>query len=549
MNYKIVITLVVTILFSFVSLSQSKNLLLNGDFENVKKLPNPSNVITDNLNNYLYHWSSPNNRTPDLFSTLFKDSQCLSLPHSNLAYWMPPDSLKYITIYPYKGNNIIGFYSIDSTKAFYGNEFVQNSSLNLKRNHKYRFTLHYQQGVRYYYFNNLSIAFTKNPIHSNGINIRSYSLDRGGIFNLPLLRSRQWIETSITLKSTDTFKNIIIGCFNDGNGTIWNKNDTILRNFTGDSYYVFLDDLSLEELPCIVSPDTACTGQPLIISTTLGMPYYWSTKPNGSDTISTDSLYSFKATANRTIYAFGKHGTDSLNLIVVKGIQKPNWQDTFNTCYGSYIFLDAGPPSYSYLWNNGSKKNSVTVNSTGQYKVFVSNYYGCKDSFSAMVNINPLPVISVKDTFSICEALNESANIDAGNQYKCEWIPNNNGCQYLANKAENILLTVTNENNCIAYKNILVLNECSLISFLPNAIHIDGVNKTFAPQITHAKNIELKIFNRWGEVLYFERGMTVEWDGKYKEEYCMPGLYFYIITIEPADGSETKITNGYIRLF
>ena len=549
MNFKIVITMVVTILFSITALSQSKNLLLNGDFENVKKLPNPTYVLTDNLNNYLYNWNSPNNKSPDLLSTLFKDSQCLSLPHSNLPYWMPPDSLKYFKIHPYKGNNIVAFYSIDSIMYYHGNEYIQNSYLNLKKNHKYKFTIHYHQGVRYYYFNNLSIGFTKHPINNNRNYIRNFDLERNGIYNLPLLKSRQWNETSITLKSMDTFKNIIIGCFNDGNGTVWNKNDTILRTFTGDSYYIYLDDLALEELPCIIGPDTVCVGQPLTISTTLGMPYYWSTKPNGSDTISTDSVYSFKAVANRTIYAFGKYGTDSLNLIVVKGIQKPNWQDTFNTCYGSYIFLDAGPPSYSYLWNNGSKKNSVTLNISGQYKVFVSNYYGCKDSFSAMVNINPLPVISVKDTFSICEALNETAILDAGNQYKCEWLPNNYGCLYQANKAGNILLTITDENNCTAIKNILVINECSLLSFLPNAMHTDGINKTFAPQITHAKNIELKIYNRWGEILYFEKGMQVEWDGKYQEEYCMPGLYFYILTIAPVDGSETQIINGYIRLF
>ena len=67
--------------------------------------------------------------------------------------------------------------------------------------------------------------------------------------------------------------------------------------------------------------------------------------------------------------------------------------------------------------------------------------------------------------------------------------------------------------------------------FIPNCFTPDGdgVNDFFIYKGVRVKNIYLRIFNRWGEQLYFSLNDVTGWNGKYKNEDCQLGVYGYIL--------------------
>ncbi|MDP2175330.1 MAG: gliding motility-associated C-terminal domain-containing protein [Bacteroidota bacterium] len=64
--------------------------------------------------------------------------------------------------------------------------------------------------------------------------------------------------------------------------------------------------------------------------------------------------------------------------------------------------------------------------------------------------------------------------------------------------------------------------------FSPNG---DGYNDVWKPNITSAKEIELMIFNRWGEMILQSNDISCSWDGKYKDEQCQEGIYVFLLKI------------------
>ncbi len=51
----------------------------------------------------------------------------------------------------------------------------------------------------------------------------------------------------------------------------------------------------------------------------------------------------------------------------------------------------------------------------------------------------------------------------------------------------------------------------------------------YYPVIDNVSYLNIKIFNRWGELLYEETGLNSKWDGRYKGRICPEGVYFCVI--------------------
>lgn len=80
--------------------------------------------------------------------------------------------------------------------------------------------------------------------------------------------------------------------------------------------------------------------------------------------------------------------------------------------------------------------------------------------------------------------------------------------------------------------------------FTPNG---DGINDTWlVPGIMEFNNVEVKIFNRWGEMVYEVKGRYQPWEGKNKKGKLLPiGTYYYIIDLH--DG-KTKPVSGPVTI-
>jgi len=87
-----------------------------------------------------------------------------------------------------------------------------------------------------------------------------------------------------------------------------------------------------------------------------------------------------------------------------------------------------------------------------------------------------------------------------------------------------------------------VSNEVDVVPgmalFIPNAFtpNGDGLNDTFGVSGEAIKDFNLKIFNRWGEVIFESNNVKDRWDGTYMEEKVPEGSYVYMVTAAGANG-------------
>jgi gliding motility-associated-like protein len=101
-------------------------------------------------------------------------------------------------------------------------------------------------------------------------------------------------------------------------------------------------------------------------------------------------------------------------------------------------------------------------------------------------------------------------------------------------------LTVTNSGGCDAKDSIRIVLNCDNSSlFVPNTFspNGDGMNDIFYPRGNGIHTIvALKIFNRWGEVIFDKRNFAPNdpqsgWNGLYKGKLADTGTYTYLIEV------------------
>jgi len=108
---------------------------------------------------------------------------------------------------------------------------------------------------------------------------------------------------------------------------------------------------------------------------------------------------------------------------------------------------------------------------------------------------------------------------------------------------------VTNSFGCADTARGFVTIEPLKSFFVPNSFspNNDGLNDVFKPVVPYCKSMDLKIFDRWGNLIYNTNNTEHGWDGKYKGENAQSDVYVYKILIEFFDGS-FKDAHGHITL-
>ena len=116
-----------------------------------------------------------------------------------------------------------------------------------------------------------------------------------------------------------------------------------------------------------------------------------------------------------------------------------------------------------------------------------------------------------------------------------------------------VRLIVTNNIGCsdTAFQNIRVVGNCYIAvpnAFTPNG---DGLNDYLYPTNAYkAKDLQFKVFNRFGQLLFSTNNWTVKWDGTFKGQGADPGTYVWMLQYTNIDSGkrvEQKGTTILIR--
>ncbi len=96
-------------------------------------------------------------------------------------------------------------------------------------------------------------------------------------------------------------------------------------------------------------------------------------------------------------------------------------QTTF--CQGMSVILSSTQAN-KYLWTGGSVNQNITVTTSGNYYVTITDINQCTAvSFPVMIKVNPIPIVTVKDV-TICEGQSATLAVHGAKSYL--WNYNNN---------------------------------------------------------------------------------------------------------------------------
>jgi gliding motility-associated-like protein len=92
--------------------------------------------------------------------------------------------------------------------------------------------------------------------------------------------------------------------------------------------------------------------------------------------------------------------------------------------------------------------------------------------------------------------------------------------------------------------------DCEMEIQMPNVFtpNFDGLNDNFIPtQYRGISKATIRIFNRWGEEVFFSEDLMTGWNGTYKDNTCSDGTYFWIVKYN-TNMNESKELKGFLML-
>lgn len=212
-------------------------------------------------------------------------------------------------------------------------------------------------------------------------------------------------------------------------------------------------------------------------------------------------------------------------------------------CTGDSLWLDPiGMPGATYVWQDGAFGPSYKVDRAGTYSVLVT-YKGCQATASLDVDfIEPtLTIDSLHGPLCLGEQVTLKANAYPSSSY--EW--STGGRRDTAKVDRSGVYSVKVENACGVFLDSLVVEmlDCNCPVFLPNAFtpNGDARNDEFLPRLNcEPMQYELRIFNRYGQMVFVTRNPNQGWDGKYLDRHCDVGVYFYRLLYTSPDGAKKE---------
>ncbi|MBT8196704.1 MAG: gliding motility-associated C-terminal domain-containing protein, partial [Bacteroidia bacterium] len=225
--------------------------------------------------------------------------------------------------------------------------------------------------------------------------------------------------------------------------------------------------------------------------------------------------------------------TDANGCILIETVILEDTSTIYTTASGSLEFCDGDSvelsttvyPGSVYQWNVKGNPISNATNPTftatvqGDYTVTMTNPCGTFTTGSATVTVNALPLVTISEDDEVCNG--ESITLDATGGSSYEWTPSLwLDDPYLPNPIatplQNIVytVTVTSADGCITIDSVEVTICDSIFiptGFSPNG---DGKNDAFEiPGALYYPNNVLKIFNRWGNLVFEADGYKNDWTG------------------------------------
>ncbi|MCX7863414.1 MAG: gliding motility-associated C-terminal domain-containing protein, partial [Bacteroidales bacterium] len=249
-------------------------------------------------------------------------------------------------------------------------------------------------------------------------------------------------------------------------------------------------------------------------------------------------------------------------IVVVNSSPIINFIGNNSACEGGQISLTATGAD-TYLWsgpnNFTAQSNSIVLQNvtniqSGLYWL-TATLGNCQTIQNINITVYQNPNVAITGDTTII--IGESTMITATGANQYFWYPDNNiSCTNCPNpivspqQTSSYCVIGTDNNNCIDTTciSIVVDTDCGELffplSFTPNG---DGKNDVWMVRGRCIKNIEVIVYNRWGEKVFEAYDLNKKWDGTYQGKALDTDVYVYVVKLKMITGEE-KIFKGDITL-
>lgn len=206
--------------------------------------------------------------------------------------------------------------------------------------------------------------------------------------------------------------------------------------------------------------------------------------------------------------------------------------ESLTFCEGTSRTLQVEANNMFYLWNTGETTQEITVTTPGIYSAIVNTPDGCQRTKIISLEQIDLPVIARvwSEEYTLNISTENSGNFDYsldGFSFKTSPIfENTPGGRYT--------IYVRERGGCgVVTQEFLHMVVPKF--FTPNG---DNNNDFFRPEgFEFLDNYEVRIFNRYGQLLSFTKNQPMNWDGNFYNKPMPSADYWYSIKM---DGVELK---------
>jgi len=231
-------------------------------------------------------------------------------------------------------------------------------------------------------------------------------------------------------------------------------------------------------------------------------------------------------------------------------------------CFGESIILGKDSVGSTYSWTpqadlscDNCPNPTANPSSDITYIVTVVNSVGCVNVDSISVIVYPLlNVLSGSGDTTIKSGTSVQLRMNASGTFSWTpptWLDNPNSSNPTSTPDSTITyyITQTSIDGCSTTDSftIYVINELLIFpnSFTPNN---DGLNDEFKIFQNGLKTLNyFKIYNRWGQTVYFSKDLQAGWDGNYNGKPQEIGTYHYEFSAVNFDGNAVS-QSGTIAL-
>ncbi len=202
------------------------------------------------------------------------------------------------------------------------------------------------------------------------------------------------------------------------------------------------------------------------------------------------------------------------------------------------------------VWFDGDISAVKTFYNPGNVSLKYVDQNGCPNEDKINIARKNQPEIDLGDDVTICSDSVYNISLVIPNDVSVRWNNMNTNTSIIINEEGNYSATVTNVcGEATDDINVDVI-DCKTVFFYPNVFspNGDGINDYFEIIALNATDMSLKIYDRWGNLIFHNVNQPISWDGKFNNQNVQVGIYMFVVSYNKFLSGKNEIISGNVTL-